>query len=68
MALMNMAEGDPLDMQREQRWPNQTVTGVQVEVKPWQEDENYSDEEGIFGFIPAKLNTTMGSEKEAEED
>lgn len=57
-----MAEGDPLDMQREERWPNQTKTGVQVEIKPWQEDEDYSDEEGIFGFIPANQNTTTEQE------
>jgi len=43
-----MAEGDPLDMQREKRWPNQTNTGVQVELQPWQEDSDYSDEEGIL--------------------
>lgn len=43
-----MAEGDPLDMQREKRWPNQTNTGVQVELQPWQEDSDFSDEEGIF--------------------
>lgn len=57
-----MAEGDPLDMQREERWPHQTKTGVQVDIKPWQEDENYSDEEGIFGFIPTNQNTTTEQE------
>jgi len=61
-----MAEGDQLDMQREQRWPNQTTTGVQVDVKPWQEDDNYSDEEGIFGFIPANQDTASEQEKEVE--
>jgi hypothetical protein len=39
-------------------------TGVQVEVKPWQEDDDYSDEEGIFGFIPANQNTTRNKRKE----
>lgn len=43
-----MAGGDPLDMQREKRWPLQTGPGVKVELKPWQEDSDYSDEEGIL--------------------
>jgi len=64
LALRSMAEGDPLDMQREQRWPNQTNTGVQVEVKPWQEENDYSDEEGIFGFMPTNQSTTTQSEEE----
>jgi hypothetical protein len=62
-----MAEGDQLDMQREQRWPNQTTTGVQVEVQPWQEDDDYSDEEGIFGFIPANQNATTEQGKDADQ-
>ncbi|KJA30186.1 hypothetical protein HYPSUDRAFT_61027 [Hypholoma sublateritium FD-334 SS-4] len=47
-ALENMASGDPLDMQREKRWPLQTPAGVKVELKPWQEDSDYSDEEGVL--------------------
>ena len=43
-----MASGDPVDVQREKRWPNQTPVGVKVELKPWQEDSDYSDEEGIL--------------------
>ena len=49
MALRNMAEGDPIDIQREKRWPNQTAAaGVKVELKPWEEDSDYSDEEGVI--------------------
>jgi hypothetical protein len=48
-----MAEGDPIDIQREKRWPNQTAaTGVKVELKPWEEDSDYSDEEGVIPPIP----------------
>ena len=52
MALRNMAEGDPVDAQREKRWPNQTPAGVKVELKPWEEDSDYSDEEGVIPPIP----------------
>lgn len=55
-ALENMASGDPLDMQREKRWPLQTVAGVKVELKPWQEDSDYSDEEGV---LPAPYVTKI---------
>lgn len=51
LAMESMANGDPIDAQREKRWPNQTVTGVQVSLKPWQEDSDFSDEEGIFDQI-----------------
>ena len=47
-----MAEGDAVDIQREKRWPNQTATGVKVELKPWEEDSDYSDEEGLIPPIP----------------
>ena len=52
MALRSMAEGDPIDIQREKRWPNQTAAGVKVELKPWEEDSDYSDEEGVIPPIP----------------
>jgi len=48
LALKAMADGDPIDIQREKRWPNQTSSGVAVELKPWQEDSDYSDEEGVI--------------------
>ncbi|RDB22845.1 putative nucleolar protein C2C4.08 [Hypsizygus marmoreus] len=47
-ALLEMASGDPVDIQREKRWPNRTGDrGVKVEFKPYEEDSDYSDEEGL---------------------
>ncbi|KDR83650.1 hypothetical protein GALMADRAFT_86044 [Galerina marginata CBS 339.88] len=48
LSMKNMADGDPVDIQREKRWPNQTPAGVKVELQPWQEDSDYSDEEGVI--------------------
>ncbi|KAH9482738.1 Good for full DBP5 activity protein 2 [Psilocybe cubensis] len=48
LSMQEMAKGDPIDIQREKRWPNQTPAGVKVELKPWQEDSDYSDEEGVI--------------------
>lgn len=52
-----MASGDPVDLQREKRWPNHTgettapgPKGVKVEFKPWEEDSDYSDQEGMIGY------------------
>ena len=53
-----MAEGDAIDIQREQRWPNQTSTGVKVELKPWEEDSDYSDEEGLIPPMNVPRNDT----------
>jgi len=62
LAIKEMASGDPLDMQREKRWPNrtgntthptapQTGAGVKVKFDPWEEDSNYSDTEGVGPVI-----------------
>jgi hypothetical protein len=55
-----MASGDPVDLQREKRWPNRTgegaphvPKGVKVEFKPWEEDADFSDQEGMVGYEPA---------------
>ncbi|KAI5124911.1 hypothetical protein M0805_007339 [Coniferiporia weirii] len=54
LALKSMASGNQLDVQREERWPNQTEaspgTGSTVKVThhPWDEDSDYSDMEGAF--------------------
>jgi len=48
---MLMAAGDPVDIQRENRWPNRTTHGVKVAFKPYEEDSDYSDEEGIVSPI-----------------
>lgn len=60
LAMKSMASGGPLDIQREQRWPNQTGNvsapnapqtgaGVQINWQPWDEDSEYDDLEGMFG-------------------
>lgn len=49
--MISMASGDPLDEQREKRWPNRTVAGQpKVEFAEWEEDSDMSDMEGIFGY------------------
>ncbi|KAH7914204.1 hypothetical protein BJ138DRAFT_1110783 [Hygrophoropsis aurantiaca] len=61
LSMKSMASGDPLDIQREKRWPRQTGTGVngavngsqvgtgvKVDFKPWEEDSDFSDQEGAF--------------------
>ena len=51
LAMKSMASGEHVDNQRETRWPNRTAaTGVQgpkVQFKPWEEDSDYSDQEGL---------------------
>jgi len=44
-----MASGDPLDLQREKRWPDRTSveTKLRVPFKAWEEDSDYSDMEGL---------------------
>jgi hypothetical protein len=49
-----MASGEPLDTQREIRWPNRTGltgtdSGVKVQFEPYEEDSDYSDQEGLMG-------------------
>ncbi|KAH7887666.1 hypothetical protein F5I97DRAFT_1861958, partial [Phlebopus sp. FC_14] len=62
LAMQSMASGDPLDIQREKRWPNRTGNtsvpnapqagaGVKVKFDAWEEDEDFSDQEGLFGPI-----------------
>ncbi|KAG5648977.1 hypothetical protein DXG03_000326 [Asterophora parasitica] len=46
-AMITMAGGDPVDIQREKRWPNRTSQGVKVDFKPHEEDSDFSDEEGL---------------------
>jgi hypothetical protein len=54
-----MASGDPVDLQREKRWPNRTgeagpqaPKGVKVEFNSWEEDSDFSDTEGMVGYTP----------------
>lgn len=58
LAAKAMASGDPLDMQREQRWPPnragepapQKPSGVKVQFLPHEEDSDYSDTEGMMPY------------------
>ncbi|KAI0053569.1 hypothetical protein FA95DRAFT_1674104 [Auriscalpium vulgare] len=60
LALKSMAAGDPLDMQREKRWPNHTQapagsaapptrSGVRVHFSKLEEDSDASDDDGGDG-------------------
>ena len=49
--MIAMASGDPVDQQREARWPNRTAAQQpKVQFHVWEEDEDLSDMEGLFGF------------------
>jgi hypothetical protein len=61
-----MADGDPVDIQREKRWPNQTPAGVKVELAPWQEDSDYSDTEGILPRPPRAVKEVKENTDVAE--
>jgi len=65
LAMKTMASGDPVDMQREKRWPNHTAAAVaqrgpKVNFTPWEEDSDYSDTEGIARETQGGYNTTTG--------
>ncbi|KAJ7507915.1 hypothetical protein B0H11DRAFT_1969295 [Mycena galericulata] len=54
LALREMASGEPLDTQREMRWPNRTGepgnnVGVKVQFQAYEEDSDFSDQEGVMG-------------------
>lgn len=61
--MKSMAAGDPVDMQREKRWPKTDVKGVKVEFKPWEEDSDFSDQEGVVppvsGYDPVTGHLMM---------
>ena len=47
--MIAMASGDPVDQQREARWPNRSsATEPKVIFNPYEDDDEYSDTEGIF--------------------
>ncbi|KAI0732947.1 hypothetical protein C8Q72DRAFT_73998 [Fomitopsis betulina] len=53
-AMIAMASGDTLDVQRDKRWPNRTSSmNTKVEFMPWEED---SDED-LEGIMPADRAT-----------
>jgi len=46
--MLQMAQGEALDEQRQRRWPNRTAPGsVQVEFKPWEENSDYDEDDHI---------------------
>ncbi|KAI0335439.1 hypothetical protein GY45DRAFT_1316760 [Cubamyces sp. BRFM 1775] len=64
-ALIAMASGDPVDQQREQRWPKRTEDNQpKVEFRDWEEDSDYSDLEGVMGSPVA--NGGAGNDLETE--
>ncbi|CCM03189.1 uncharacterized protein FIBRA_05311 [Fibroporia radiculosa] len=63
-AMVAMASGDPVDEQREKRWPNRTThANPKVEFKPWEEDSDLSDLEGVM-----PVDTAMGTEGDGPGD
>ncbi|KAG6873754.1 hypothetical protein C0995_011573 [Termitomyces sp. Mi166 len=55
-ALISMAEGDPVDIQREKRWPGCTTQGVKVDFKE-EEDSDYSDD----GLVKPNTSNVVSS-------
>jgi DNA polymerase III epsilon subunit-like protein len=51
LAMRSMASGEPVDLQRETRWPNRTNStanqGPKVQFQAWEENSDYSDLEGV---------------------
>lgn len=78
LALQSMASGDPIDMQREKRWPNRTgnnvgtpqtnTAGVKVGFDAWEEDEDFSDQEGVFGPIIETTQSTVPDDDRNDEE
>ncbi|KAG6336841.1 hypothetical protein ID866_2237 [Astraeus odoratus] len=73
LALISMASGEPVDMQRERRWPNrtqsanipnapQTGAGVKVQFSGWEDDDDFSDQEGVFGPVVDLNQRRKGSD------
>ena len=74
MALEDMASGNQLDAQREERWPGraQTTAGmrstVKVQFDPWDEESDFSDMEGLFGPIPPKARKEIDTDDAMSDD
>ncbi|KZT74359.1 hypothetical protein DAEQUDRAFT_781910 [Daedalea quercina L-15889] len=65
-AMISMASGDTLDVQRDKRWPNRTSSiNTKVEFKPWEED---SDEDDLEGIVPADRSTMQISGEQTMPD
>ena len=65
-AMIAMASGDTLDVQRDKRWPNRTSSmNTKVEFMPWEED---SDEDDLEGIMPAARATMQISGEQTMPD
>ncbi|KAH9951611.1 hypothetical protein B0H21DRAFT_183121 [Amylocystis lapponica] len=61
LALREMAAGEPVDEQREKRWPNRTTSSnPRVEFKAWEEDSDPSDLEGLMPIEEAVASEQFG--------
>ncbi|KAJ7638907.1 hypothetical protein FB45DRAFT_904238 [Roridomyces roridus] len=62
LALKEMAGGEPLDMQREQRWPNRTglpEAKLQVKFEDYEEYSDYEDQEGVMGGYDSRTGALV---------
>lgn len=77
LALVSMASGEHIDIQREKRWPNRTLhagtpsapqtgAGVKVNFDEWEEDEDFSDQEGVCGPIVDLSQFNSGNDEEVD--
>ena len=67
-AFTDMAAGDPVDQQRDQRWPNRTADAQpRVQFHDWEEESDVSDMEGIFGFPRGSTQHMIPREDEDED-
>ncbi|KAL6309686.1 hypothetical protein BKA93DRAFT_849857 [Sparassis latifolia] len=71
LAMQSMAAGDPVDVQREKRWPNRTTsTDPKVAFEPWEEDSDYDDFEGLMppGVPVAPAEAEVDADADASGD
>lgn len=68
LAMKSMAAGEPCDAQREKRWPlHSSATEPKVVFQPWEEDSDYSDEEGLFP-VPSYDELFENQNKDADKE
>ena len=68
-AMMAMASGDPVDQQREVRWPNRTADAQpKVQFHDWEEEDEVDDMEGIFGFPRGSTRHMTFPDEDEDED
>ncbi|KAI0650785.1 hypothetical protein C8Q79DRAFT_901946 [Trametes meyenii] len=61
-AAMAMVSGDPVDQQREKRWPARTADNQpKVQFRDWEEDSDFSDLEGVAGVAPSGVANDEGN-------